>query len=65
MIRRKNGRLIVGWRVVVAPAALPARPQRDDERHNRRQVALQAPRRADADERPHQEAQIEAADMDE
>ena len=25
MIRRKNGRLIVGWRVVVAPAALRAR----------------------------------------
>ena len=44
---------------------LQACPQRDDDGHKRRQTSLQAPWRADADERPHQEGEVEAADVHE
>ena len=60
MMWREHGRVIGGWRSVVAPAALHARPQHN---HDGRQAPLQAPWRADADERPHQEAQVESADV--
>lgn len=40
-------------------------PQGDDDGHKRRQTSLQAPWRADADERPHQEGEVEAADVHE
>ena len=39
------------------------RPQRDDERHTRGEMTLEPPRRADAHEGPHQESQIETADV--
>ena len=42
------------WRST--PEVDDVRPQRDDEGHERRQPPLQAARRADADEGPHQES---------
>ena len=63
MMWREHGRVIGGWRSVVAPAALHARPQHHHDGHDGRQAPLQAPWRADADERPHQEAQVESADV--
>jgi len=41
------------------------RPECDDQRDQRAQAALEATRRADAEERAHQEPEIEAPDVDE
>ena len=40
-------------------------PQRAEHRAERRQTALEAAWRADAEERPHPETEIEGADMNE
>jgi hypothetical protein len=47
--------------VVVLTVATPS-PAHDDEHHECGESALQAPWRADAADRPHEETQIEAAD---
>ena len=47
------------------PAADEARPYRDEERHDGREMPLEAPRGTNPDERSHKESQVEAADVDE
>src|SRR5438874_1978330 len=64
MTRPKFGPVIGGWGPAVAPAFDDVRPERDDAGEQRRQPPLQAPWRADTDEGPHQESQIEAAAVD-
>jgi len=64
MMRRESRRVIGGWRATVTPEVGHVR-QRDDEGELRRQPPLQASWRPDADEGPHQESQIEAADVHE
>ena len=49
-----------------APHTPPAAAQEADQRlHQRRRAALEAPRRADARQVPHEQPEIDAADLDE
>ena len=49
-----------------APQTPPAAAQEADQRlHQRRRAALEAPRRADARQVPHEQPEIDAADLDE
>src|SRR6187431_409816 len=63
MMRRESSRLIRGWRLVDAPEVDDVCPQRHDEGDECAQLSLQAARRADTNEGPHQESEIEAADV--
>ena len=65
MMRCACGRVIAGWCVIVTPEVDNACPQGDDECPDRRQAPLEAARRADADQCPHEEAQVEGACLDE
>ena len=65
MMRRETGRMIGGWRSVVAPQAYHVGPKHDEERHDRGQAPLQAAGRPNAEERSHKESQVEAAGVDE
>ena len=64
MMRRERGRVIGRRRTEVGPEAEDARPHRNNEDGDRRQVSLQAAGRADATQGAHEEAQIEPADVD-
>src|SRR4051812_41882747 len=63
-MRREFSRVTSGW-CLVTPQVNDQRPQRRDKGDECRQPPLQAARRAEADNRPHQEAEIEAADVHE
>ena len=65
MMRCACGRVIAGWCVIVTPEVDNAYPQGDDECPDRRQAPLEAARRADADQCPHEEAHVEGACLDE
>ena len=65
MMRCACGRVIAGWCVIVTPEVDNACPQGDDECPDRRPAPLEAARRADADQCPHEEAQVEGACLDE
>ena len=64
MMRRERGRVIGRRRTEVGPEAEDARPHRNSEDRDRRQVSLQAAGRADATQGAHEEAQVEPADVD-
>ena len=64
MMRRERGRVIGRRRTEVGPEAEDARPHRNNEDRDRRQVSLQAAGRADATQGAHEEAQVEPADVD-
>ena len=64
MMRCACGRVIAGWCVIVTPEVDNACPQGDDEYPDRRQAPLEAARRADADQCPHEEAHVEGACLD-
>ena len=64
-MRRTVRRAIDDWRGDVAPATQDRSADCDNQSDHRPQAALEAARRADADELPHQESEIEAADVDE
>jgi hypothetical protein len=49
----------------MAPAANHARPHRHDEGEDRRKMALESPRCADAEAGAHEQTEIEAPDMHE
>ena len=61
MMRREHGPAVGGGRVDGAAEVRQARPQRDD--HG--QTPLEAARRANTEACPHEEPQIESADVDE
>src|SRR5687767_12239647 len=65
MMRRESSRVLSRWCLVVTPEVDDQSPQRHDEGEECRQPSLQAARRADAGEGPHQEAEIEATDVHE
>jgi hypothetical protein len=65
MMRRPVRRAIDDGRGDIAPATLDMGADCDDPRDQHAQAALETARRADADERPHQESEIESADVDE
>ena len=65
MRRREGGRAIDVSRVAVGPAVDDACPQGDDELPHRRHAPLEAARRAHADQRSHEQAQVEGARVDE
>ncbi len=62
MMRRERGRVIGRRRTEVGPEAEDARPHRNTEDRDRRQVSLQAAGRADATQGAHEEAQVEPAE---
>ena len=64
MMRRERGRVIGRRRTEGGPEAADARPHRNNEDRDRRQVSLQAAGRADATPGAHEEAQVEPADVD-
>ena len=64
MMRRERGRVIGRRRTEVGPEAEDARPHRNSEDRDRRQVSLQAAGRADATQGAHEEAHVEPADVD-
>ncbi len=64
MMRRERGRVLGRRRTEVGPEAEDARPHRNNEDRDRRQVSLQAAGRADATQGAHEEAQVEPADVD-
>ena len=64
-MRRESGGVVGGSGRAVASEIDGERPTREDDGHDRRQPALQATGRTDADEGPHQEPQIEGAAVDE
>jgi hypothetical protein len=57
---REQRPLIGDERPGIAPEIHDTRPQRDDEGQGGGEPALQAARRADAEQRSHQEGQVEA-----
>ena len=57
--------MIGGWRPTVGREVAEAGPQRDDERQDRRQAALEAARRAHTDQGPDEQAQVERPRVDE
>ena len=65
MLRCACGHVIAGWGVIVAPEVDHAYPHGDDERPDRRPAPLEATRRAHADQRSHEQAQVEGARVDE
>src|SRR5215204_5894800 len=65
MMRREFSRVISGGCLVVTPEIDHLCSQRHNEGDECHQPSLQAARRADADERPHQESEIEATDVHE
>src|SRR5215212_5935330 len=65
MMWRESSPVSGGWRPVVTATVDDMRPQRAHESDERRQPALHATWRADADEGPHQESQVEATDVHE
>ena len=62
MPRRERVRVIGGGRVDGAPPVRDARPQRGDEGHDHGHTPLRL--RADAEAGPHEESQVESADVD-
>ena len=65
MMRCACGHVIAGWGVIVVPEVDHACPHGDDERPDRRHAPLEATRRAHADQRSHEQAQVEGARVDE
>ena len=63
MMRRERGRVIGRRRTEVGPEAEDARPHRNSEDRDRRQVSLQAAGRADATQGAHEKARVEPADV--
>ena len=57
--------MIGGWRPTVGREVAEAGPQRDDERQDRRQAALEAARRAHTDQGQEEQAQVERPRVDE
>src|SRR5260370_42283513 len=64
MIWQETGRAIAGWRLGVAPQADDVGPERGEERHDRGPAPLQTAWRTDAEERSHQDSQVEATGGD-
>ena len=65
MVRCEGRRMSVGWRLKVAPAVDNACPQCADECQDRRRAPLEAARRADAEEGPHEQAHVAGTRLDE
>ena len=63
--RINSSAVLTGWGVIVAPEVDHACPHGDDERPDRRPAPLEATRRAHADQRSHEQAQVEGARVDE
>src|SRR5215831_5800328 len=61
MMRPERGSMITDWRVLATPVVDDPRQPRNDEGDHRSQAPLQAARRPDAEERSHEEPEIEAA----